>query len=257
MAENSVRYLQYLLNCSFILAVGIVVYCALRVQQPIDSLEIVPVLDIEPLQVGIDREEFSFDYRGSSYNIQPVARYEIQGLVVSQNDINAFADIYHDENSVDVKDLCLLWGDNLADNLYHELEIWSEPWTCNFKADSMEVFRRFDMEQGSNNHLLASNEDIRQTLSSINNGDQVALKGLLVNYAPREYPEMMRKTSTVRSDKGDGACEVLYVEEVTILQRAHSFWHWLSGVAWTVLTITAVAKTILFFTLPFGYARAR
>ena len=105
--------------------------------------------------------------------------------------------------------------------------------------------------------FLASNEDIRQTLSSVNNGDQVALKGLLVNYAPSEYPERIRKSSTVRGDEGDGACEVLYVEEATILQRAHSFWHGLARIAWAVLTMTAITKAILFFTLPFGYARTR
>ncbi len=45
--------------------------------------------------------------------MRPVADFELWGLVVSHNNPTAFYDIYHDRNSVDTRDLGVIWGENL------------------------------------------------------------------------------------------------------------------------------------------------
>jgi hypothetical protein len=48
-------------------------------------------------------------------------------------------------------------------------------------------------------------------------GDQIYLKGALVNYESDKYGT--RQTSTTRRDLGNQACEVVLVDELEILER--------------------------------------
>ena len=66
-----------------------------------------------PEQTEIDDGTFDFTYKGQRVEVEPVADYEMWGLVVSHNNIKSIADIYHDSSSVDTKDLCVVWGDSL------------------------------------------------------------------------------------------------------------------------------------------------
>ena len=86
-----------------------------------------------PLQEPLEAEPFSFVYKGKECLVEPVATYELWGLVVSHNNIHSVADIYHDSTSVDTKDLCVVWGDNLDSDDYRRVDFKSGPWTCYFR----------------------------------------------------------------------------------------------------------------------------
>ena len=58
--------------------------------------EIDPALLAEPRQEPTEREPFEFTHEGRTVRIRPVAEYELWGLVVSHNNIESIADIYHD-----------------------------------------------------------------------------------------------------------------------------------------------------------------
>ena len=57
----------------------------------------------EPVQAPIRTAPFSFEYKSRLCRVEPVARWEQWGLVVSHNNIKSVADIYHDTSSVDTK----------------------------------------------------------------------------------------------------------------------------------------------------------
>ena len=71
--------------------------------------------------------------------------------------------------------------------------------------------------------------EIEKQLKRILTGDQITLRGKLVNVTARLVGEGGRydsasitwNTSTTRTDTGAGACEVIYVEDVQILRPAH------------------------------------
>jgi hypothetical protein len=52
-------------------------------------------------------------------------------------------------------------------------------------------------------------------------GDQVHFRGYLVDYTG---PAGTRVSSTVRTDTGNGACEVVYVEGFEILDSTNRLW---------------------------------
>lgn len=69
----------------------------------------------------------------------------------------------------------------------------------------------------SNNHIICSNENVEKQISSVKEGDFISLTGYLVNVVCDSGDGYIyeMKTSTSRNDSGDGACEVLYVTDVS------------------------------------------
>jgi hypothetical protein len=80
----------------------------------------------------------------------------------------------------------------------------------------------FDMNQLSNNHLISSDEDVRDRVQDIRIGDQIRIRGHLAGYSSPGVGK--RGTSTTRTDTGDGACETIFVERFDIVRAATSYW---------------------------------
>lgn len=181
---------------------------------------ILPALDNEPVQSATEREPLSFEYRGKNYLVKPLAEYELWGLVVSHNDINKWYNFYHDKDSVNIKDLCVIWGENIRSQVYQKMKFDSGEWTCYPKRDSSmdsDTARLYNLWQLSNNHLLSSDEEVRRVINEARVGDQIHFKGALVSYGQAGTPEQYyRASSLTRKDYG---CEVVLVDEMEILKK--------------------------------------
>lgn len=71
------------------------------------------------------------------------------------------------------------------------------------------------ISHSANTHLIASNPEVAKQIDRIKDGDIVTLKGYLVKYREEANDSWWEWTSsTSRTDTGDGACELLYVEYV-------------------------------------------
>ena len=200
--------------------------------------EIDPALLQEPLQQATEREPFEFAYNGRAVRVRPVAEYELWGLVVSHNNIRSIADIYHDSSSVDTKDLCVVWGSNLQSGELGKVEFDSGPWTCYYRYPAGVRFVGSEM---SNNHLLTDQDALRADLANIRIGDQIHVKGALVDYQVDDWRDFWRRSSRVRNDGGNGACEVLYFEEVEVLVAGTPFWYGLfRGSLWLLALVAGL-----------------
>ena len=176
---------------------------------------LLPELREEPLQTPTRMEPFSFDYRGHTYDVEPVADYVISALVMSRNDPTSFMDAYHDRDSVDTRDFCVVFGPNVDLDLT-KVEVKNTSFFCWVRWERGVAF---DMTALSNNHLITDSEAVRRQIADIEPGDQIRVNGWLVNYSPRENPSWVRRTSTTRDDDGGGACEVLFVDSLEVLAR--------------------------------------
>lgn len=191
--------------------------------------EMDPLLRRQPLQAQTRRPPFSFRYKDKLCRVRPKAAYELWGLVVSHNNIHSVADIYHDSTSVDTKDLCVIWGTNLEHSDYRRVRYKSGPWTCYFSYGP-EV--RFAHDAIGNNHLITADETIRDRLEAVRIGDQIRLKGLLVDYQMEDWQSFWRQTSTRRDDSD---CEVVFVEELEVLRRGTPGWYAAYRAGWTLI----------------------
>lgn len=213
-----------------------------RDRLPDRSRVLAPLLD-EPVQTRVDARPFDVRAGDVTYTVQPLYRYEIRGLVVSRHDTSAWWDVLHRKDwndHLNVADLCVIWGRNLRDDAYRALRYWSEVFTCNVGTDSDETWRRFDPDALSNNHLLASDPRLAKLLRGVRPGDQVAVGGFLAEYSHNAGREFRRGTSVVRTDRGNGACETVWVTDAQVLRAANRGWRLmlplsLAGIALSVL----------------------
>lgn len=227
----------------FLLAsIGLGCVTWLRKERFADVRLIRPELMRQPVQTPTHEPPFTFTYRDVSYQAIPLARYELWGLVVSHNDIDSIADTMHDENSVDTKDVCVLWGRNLQRPDFNHLDIHNASFTCFFRYGPGVFFEPRDL---SNNHLITDSDYLRDKISHLSVGDQVHFKGLLVSYQEPRWGGFWRTSSLVRTDTGNGACEVVFVKDIEVYDVPYSLWHRLFLAAWIGAALLAVLKFFL------------
>jgi hypothetical protein len=89
-------------------------------------------------------------------------------------------------------------------------------------GDGADVTSGYVIGHVSNNHLIPANAHIRAALATIKPGDMVKIDGRLVDVKLRtdDNRVLTVQTSKSRSDQGDGACEIIYVERIKINDRA-------------------------------------
>jgi hypothetical protein len=98
----------------------------------------------------------------------------------------------------------------------------SGEFTCSFSW-SGGLTPPFNAEKISNNHLIPADATIARRIQSIHIGDQVRMKGLLVDYTVTSHGREIftRRTSLTRADTGNGACEILYVTEISLVRAGN------------------------------------
>lgn len=187
------------------------------------NIDPVPELQNEPAQTATARQPFRVEFNGVNYTVAPEFAYDITGMIVSYR--------HHDGNSrmhsrandhLNMLDVCVIWGDNPANDRLHKISFWNGIFTCNVKTRDQQAWDAFDMNQLSNNHLISDDDFIRRQVRKIQVGDQIRIKGYLSSYT--NDGGSTRGTSTTRTDTGNGACETIYVEQFKIVEAATSYW---------------------------------
>lgn len=203
----------------------------------------------EPEQHDTAEPPFRTAVGGIEYTVKPLYRYRLRGLVVSRHHADAWWDIVHRDwgDKLNIIDLCVIWGPNLRNDAFREIRFWSEVFTCNAGTESDEAWRQFEPDALSNNHLLTADPRIARALRSARVGDQIEIEGWLSEYSHQHGRDFRRGTSTVRTDRGDGACETIYVTSARLLREANRPWRLLFP-----LSVGGVALALLlWFRLPF------
>lgn len=126
------------------------------------------------------------------------------------------------EDTLNVADLCVVWGDTARSPLLSQIRFWNGIFTCNFSTRDQAAWSAFNQTEVSNNHLIANDPGIRKTVDRVRIGDQIRVRGTLAAYISPNGSK--RGTSTTRTDTGDGACETIYVDDFEILVRGRSGW---------------------------------
>lgn len=186
------------------------------------NIDFVPSIVEDPLQRATTEKPFDVSFNGIDYNVAPEYRYDITGMVVSYRHHSHDNSRMHRRASdhLNMVDLCVVWGDN-RNAMLNKIRFWNGLFTCNVSTRNGEAWQSFDMNQLSNNHLLSTDDRIRDAVKNVRIGDQVRIQGYLSSYTG---PTGTRGTSTTRTDTGDGACETIFVESFRIVESTISAW---------------------------------
>ncbi|HEY4909834.1 MAG TPA: hypothetical protein VIJ73_10055 [Methylomirabilota bacterium] len=211
---------QRWLATAFLLCVFVATYLSLRdINLPDPSLIHETIKETEPVQEASARPVFTTVIKGYTYTLTPRAVYDISGLVVSQHRGDALLNLDHKADPGNIKDVCVVWGEAISNGAYQRMKYASGEFTCSFSW-SGRLTPPFNPEKISNNHLIPADAAVAKRIRAIRIGDQVRMKGLLVDYTVTSQGREIftRRTSLTRSDTGNGACEILYVTEIFVLR---------------------------------------
>lgn len=180
-----------------------------------------------PVQTPVlDSGVIKFSGPGFNYEAIPLFDYTISGLIVSREDYKNWYSLSRTD-AVFPTDLCLIWGESAQNGAFKQSG-------TSFSQDGRWCYWQWSgsglaikPEEVANNHLLFKDPQLEKKLARINRGDQVQIKGKLVNLVAKatgkqenyEAKEYNWKSSTSRLDTGAGACEIILVEEINVLKE--------------------------------------
>ena len=246
LSHEQARSLRRL--ASFVLPASLAVFAlslAMRNALPDKSL-IHEALFQDPIQTaeGVP-SPFEVIRKDVPYTVTPLFRYELWGMIVSYHHASSFIDISHKmwNDNLNIKDVCVIWGPNVETGVYERMRFRNRDFTCFYRYPDRETGALFTENALSNNHLLPADPLIADAILKARKGDQIHFKGWLVSYGHKGAP-YARGSSTVRTDRGNGACETVWVEEFEILREANAAWRTLSKLS---LVLLALSVAVLLF----------
>jgi len=204
----------------------------------------------EPIQNKSSKKPFNIEANQEHYLITPEYEYSLEGVVVSTHNADAFLDMAHHEewrDFINIRDLCIIWGNNVKSGVYKDMQFENGNWTCWYSWPNANVRQRFKNNQLSNNHLLTGEESVKRAIMEAKPGDHIHIEGMLVNYA-NSANGFKRGTSISRTDTGQGACETIYVEKFDIIKKANTLKRGIFNTAKFLFILSIIALLFLFIT---------
>jgi hypothetical protein len=163
----------------------------------------------DPLQSGLEAPQ---TLTRGEFQVIPRARFsaEVRVLGRERYRFGALAD-------VSPLDIAVGWGPMSDSAVLADIDIAQSGRFYFWHYDDEPPIPPRDIETHSANwHLVPANDSVRRKLNGLRVGDVVKLDGMLVNL---QNPEVTMTTSLTRNDTGAGACEIVYVEYMSIEPR--------------------------------------
>ena len=147
----------------------------------------------------------------SMTNLQP---YEGEFRVLSKENYS-----FGREAELSPVDFALGWGKMKDPQVYKQLSIrQSNRWYYWRYENSPPIPVNEISSQSANTHLIPANKEIAKQLAKIDPDNLIYLKGQLVEVKSQDG--WVWRSSLSRDDTGNGACELMLVEQVRILARS-------------------------------------
>lgn len=143
------------------------------------------------------------------YHITPLARYHVSAIALSR-------DRYRFDRGAELApvDLALGWGPMSLAGVINELSFsQSGRWYEYRSAGEPPLDPGAMSTHSANTHCLPATEEIRKKLLAVKRHDLVTMEGFLVEIAAADGYRW--RSSLSRDDTGGGACEVLWITELS------------------------------------------
>ncbi len=147
-----------------------------------------------------------------AYRLTPRARFDLSARVLSRADyrFDAGADLVP-------TDLALGWQQMSDSAVLDHIEISQANRFYFWSVRRFPIPRRVIETESANMHLIPADAEVRRELKRVRVGDVITLDGYLVD--ARRGNGFVWRTSLTRDDTGAGACELVYVEQLSIAPR--------------------------------------
>lgn len=162
-----------------------------------------------PIQSTLNRTKI---YEKAGHQLEAVAKFSIQAKVLSAAQYNKGR-----EAKISPIDLALGWSKMASNKLLSQVSVTQSGRFASMRFDPTEDIAVNDIVHNSSNmHMIPSSRKVHAALKSVKKGQVVQIEGYLVNI--RHSDGWRWLTSTSRTDRGNGACEILLVKSITVVE---------------------------------------
>ncbi len=148
-----------------------------------------------------------FSYK--DYQITTLATFQLEARVLSTKRYRSGR-----ESDLSPVDLALGWGPMSDEAVLEEINIRQSNRFYYWKVEQFPISRKEIEQNSANMHIIPANQEIEKTLKNIRKGHLVEIEGYLVKVDAKDGWRW--KSSLTRNDTGNGACELVWVEEIQI-----------------------------------------
>ena len=152
------------------------------------------------------------NWKVREFNIQGLAEYNIKARVLSRNNFS-----FGEESNLSPFDLALGWGPMSDQSIIDKIDISQSNRWYHWKADKLPIPAREISLNSANVHIIPKDERIEEKFDNVYKGSLVEMKGFLVNVTKEDGWHW--KSSLKRDDTGGGSCELLWLEELNVMDK--------------------------------------
>lgn len=160
----------------------------------------------DPVQTSI-ADAIPFEHKG--YTLTPLLRFEVEARVLGREDY-----AFDRESDLAPIDLALGWGPMSDGAILDEIDISQSNRFYWWEVSAFPISRREIETNSANMHLIPATDEIEDQLKRVRKGHVVAFKGFLVK--AKASDNWRWQSSLTRNDTGSGACELVWVEEISV-----------------------------------------
>lgn len=162
-----------------------------------------------PRQTSLDRNPV---FVRDDYLLRAIARFEVDARVLGR-------ERYRFDRGADLSplDLALGWGPMSDQQVIDRVTVTQSRRFYWWRVSEYPVPRHAIMENSANMHMIPADTDVQRELMRVRTGDLISFSGYLVNVSSEDG--FRWRSSTTRTDTGNGACELVFVEQVVVRDR--------------------------------------
>ncbi|HMB89426.1 MAG TPA: hypothetical protein VKP65_01175 [Rhodothermales bacterium] len=187
------------LRCAALLLLVLIAGCQAELEYPPGILA-----PNDPLQTSVG--DVPLLSKGD-YVIEPLARFEVEARVLSKKRYRSGR-----ESDLSPIDLALGWGPMSDQAVLDQIDISQARRFYFWQATQLPIPQRDISQHSSNMHMIPANDEVRAALLKVRTGEIVRFSGYLVQVRGKDG--FRWRSSMKRTDVGNGACELVWVEEI-------------------------------------------
>jgi hypothetical protein len=161
-----------------------------------------------PLQTNLTHAEAIYL---NNHKLTPLAEFTISAKVLSRKNYH-----FDRESELSPVDFALGWQLMSDETVLKDIEIKQSGRWYFWRVERFPIPRQAIETQSANMHLIPANKYIEKALDKVKQGQIINMTGALVRADSQDGWQW--QSSLTRTDTGNHACEVMYVDSITVIQ---------------------------------------
>lgn len=163
----------------------------------------------QPIQSNVAKNR---EWQQDEFNFKALAEYKITARVLSRNTFSIGK-----ESKISPIDLALGWGPMSDQDVMDRIKVTQSNRWYHWQTDSYPIPRQEIMLNSANVHIIPKDKSIEKQFDKVYKGSLIEMIGYLVEVTTADGWHW--RSSLRRDDTGGGSCELIWVEELKVLDK--------------------------------------